>query len=177
MRPAPFEYMRLAHPPVTFIQETDKFRRRLPAAQDFIIKHGLNEVLGPQSSDVGIIVQGGLFNALNSRLEAAGLSNIYGEPSLPVLVLNVTHPLAPKQIEESAQASRPCLLSRKASLIFSNRRLGRFSARLISTHAYTARTCCRWAANTRSASSAKVLRRSCAQTGAHPGRLMNGFFG
>lgn len=97
--PAAFDYMRLAHPPVTFIQEDDKVRRRLPAAQAFIVAQEFNEVLGPAQHRIGIIVQGGLFNALNSRLEAAGLSDIYGETSVPVLVLNVTHPLAPKQIE------------------------------------------------------------------------------
>jgi indolepyruvate ferredoxin oxidoreductase, alpha subunit len=122
--PAPFEYMRLAHPPVTFIQETDKFRRRLPAAQDFIIKHGLNEVLGPQTSDVGIIVQGGLFNALNSRLEAAGLSNIYGDPSIPVLVLNVTHPLAPKQIEEFCAGKSSILIVEEGQPDFLEQAIG-----------------------------------------------------
>ena len=63
--PAPFEYMRLAHPPVTFAQENDKFQRRLPAAQDFIIERQLNELRGPARHELGIIVQGGLFNALN----------------------------------------------------------------------------------------------------------------
>ena len=108
--PAAFEYMRLAHPPVTFIQETDKFRRRLPAAQDFIMEHGLNETRGPQEGEIGIIVQGGLFNALNSRLEAAGLSDVYGDVGLPVLVLNVTHPLAPRQIEQFCLGKKAVLV-------------------------------------------------------------------
>ena len=108
--PAAFEYMRLAHPPVTFIQETDKFKRRLPAAQDFIMEHGLNEVRGPQDGEIGIIVQGGLFNALNSRLEAAGLSDVYGDVALPVLVLNVTHPLAPRQIEQFCLGKKAVLV-------------------------------------------------------------------
>jgi len=108
--PAAFEYMRLAHPPVTFIQETDKFKRRLPAAQDFIIEHGLNETRGPQDGEIGIIVQGGLFNALNSRLHAAGLSDVYGDVGLPVLVLNVTHPLAPRQIEQFCLGKKAVLI-------------------------------------------------------------------
>ncbi len=108
--PAPFEYMRLAHPPVTFIQETDKFKRRLPAAQDFIIEHELNETRGPQDGDIGIIVQGGLFNALNSRLHAAGLSDVFGDVALPVLVLNVTHPLAPRQIEQFCLGKKAVLI-------------------------------------------------------------------
>ena len=31
--PAPFDYARLAHPPVTFLQEGDKVNRRLPLAR------------------------------------------------------------------------------------------------------------------------------------------------
>ena len=108
--PAPFEYMRLAHPPVTFAQENDKFQRRLPAAQDFIIERQLNELRGPARHELGIIVQGGLFNALNSRLEAAGLSDVYGESQLPVLILNVTHPLAPRQIESFCRDKKAVLI-------------------------------------------------------------------
>ena len=109
-QPAAFDYMRLAHPPVTFAQETDKFRRRLPAAQEFIVKNGLNEIRGPQQCDIGIIVQGGLFNALNSRLEAAGLSDLYGDVAVPVLVLNVTHPLVPHQIETFCAGKKAILV-------------------------------------------------------------------
>jgi TPP-dependent indolepyruvate ferredoxin oxidoreductase alpha subunit len=58
----------------------------------------------------GVIVQGGLFNVLNSRLEAAGLSNVYGDLALPVLVLNVTHPLAPRQIEQFCLGKKAVLI-------------------------------------------------------------------
>src|SRR5690606_4220993 len=44
-RPNRFEYGRLAHPPVTFVQERLKVEQRLPAAQAFIREHKLNEVL------------------------------------------------------------------------------------------------------------------------------------
>src|SRR5215470_20237098 len=65
LEPAPFKYERLSHPPVTFQQEVDKVARRLPAAQNFIVERHLNERMGPSDGDVGIIVQGGLFNVLN----------------------------------------------------------------------------------------------------------------
>ncbi len=96
--PAPFDYGRLAHPPVTFLQEADKVERRLPAARRFIVEHGLNDVLGPRAGRVGIIVQGGLFNVLSGRLALAGLADGCGNVDVPTLVLNVTHPLAPEQI-------------------------------------------------------------------------------
>ena len=37
--PAGFDYMRLAHPPVTFAQEKRKIAHRLPAAREFIAAH------------------------------------------------------------------------------------------------------------------------------------------
>lgn len=43
--PAKFDYMRLAHPPVTFIHEKRKTGERLPAARRFILEHALNEVV------------------------------------------------------------------------------------------------------------------------------------
>src|SRR5262249_48237132 len=52
------------------------------------------------TGEIGIIVQGGLFNVLNGRLELAGLSDVYGNVALPVLVLNVVHPLVPAEIRD-----------------------------------------------------------------------------
>ena len=108
--PADFQYMRLAHPPVTFVQEADKQHRRLPAAQRFIVEQGLNEKLGPADGDLGIIVQGGLFNGLNGRLQMAGLSDAFAQSKLPILVLNVTHPLAPDEIIGFCAGKRAVLI-------------------------------------------------------------------
>ena len=96
--PAPFDYGRLSHPPSTFAQEAHKIETRLPAARRFILEHGLNETFGPAEGDVGVIIQGGLFNVLNGCLAEAGLSDMYGRMQIPALVLNVTHPLVPEQI-------------------------------------------------------------------------------
>ncbi|MFN6953909.1 MAG: thiamine pyrophosphate-dependent enzyme [Acetobacteraceae bacterium] len=108
--PARFDYDRLAHPPVTFTQEADKVARRIPSAIRYLLDHRLNEVLGPAEGDIGIIVQGGLFNALNAELAEAGLSDVFGRVRLPVLVLNVTHPLAPEQIAGFCAGKRGVLV-------------------------------------------------------------------
>ena len=108
--PAPFDYGRLAHPPVTFLQEKDKVDRRLPAAREFIVENGLNEFMGPEAGEIGIITQGGLFNGLNGCLADAGLSDIYGDLSVPTMVLNVTHPLVPDQITEFARGKKAVLI-------------------------------------------------------------------
>src|SRR5262245_62735162 len=110
LRPAPFKYERLSHPPVTFKQEADKVTRRLPAAQQFILEHGLNERMGPAGGDIGIIVQGGLFNVLNGRLEVAGLSDLYGNAAVPLLVLNVVHPLVPEEITRFCAGKKAVLV-------------------------------------------------------------------
>ncbi|HVB89436.1 MAG TPA: indolepyruvate ferredoxin oxidoreductase subunit alpha [Beijerinckiaceae bacterium] len=114
-QPAKFDYSRLSHPPFTFIQEKDKIERRLPAAQRFIIEQGLNESLGPGGGEIGIIVQGGLFNVLNGRLSLAGLSDVYGNLALEALVLNVTHPLAPEQIVQFCAGKRAILVVEEGS--------------------------------------------------------------
>jgi indolepyruvate ferredoxin oxidoreductase alpha subunit len=108
--PARFDYGRLAHPPVTFPQEADKVARRLPAARRYILEHGLNELLGPPDGELGLIVQGGLFNALNAELAAMGLSDAFGRLRIPTLVLNVTHPLVPEQVAGFCAGKRGVLV-------------------------------------------------------------------
>src|SRR5450432_551091 len=60
--PPAFDYGRLAHPPLTFVQERLKVEDRLPAAIAFISERALNEMLPGELDDVGIIVMGGLAN-------------------------------------------------------------------------------------------------------------------
>jgi indolepyruvate ferredoxin oxidoreductase alpha subunit len=110
LAPARFDYDRLSHPPATFRQEADKMERRLPAARRFIVDNALNERLGPADGDIGIIVQGGLFNVLNGRLALAGLSDLDGSARVPTLVLNVVHPLVPEEITAFCAGKRGVLV-------------------------------------------------------------------
>jgi indolepyruvate ferredoxin oxidoreductase alpha subunit len=96
--PAPFRYARLAHPPVTFVQEGLKVAERLPAARAFIRDHRLNELFDGDIDDIGIIVQGGLHNTLIRRLARLGLADAFGDSRVAMLVLNVINPLAPDEI-------------------------------------------------------------------------------
>jgi indolepyruvate ferredoxin oxidoreductase alpha subunit len=108
--PARFDYGRLAHPPVSFVQERLKVAERLPAAQRFIQAHGLNEVFPGDVREVGIILQGGLHNTLARRLQALGLADAFGAGRIPQLVLNVVHPLVPEQIAEFCRDKRDVLV-------------------------------------------------------------------
>ncbi|MEQ8700885.1 MAG: thiamine pyrophosphate-dependent enzyme, partial [Bauldia litoralis] len=108
--PATFNYSRLAHPPVTFIQEKLKVEERLPAARKYIVEHKLNEIMPGDLDDVGIVLQGGLYNGLIRRLQTLGLADAFGQSRVPLLVLNVTHPLVPDQIVEFAAGKRGILV-------------------------------------------------------------------
>jgi indolepyruvate ferredoxin oxidoreductase, alpha subunit len=108
--PAPFDYARLAHPPVTFRQEKLKAEERIPAARRFIVERGLNELFAGGRDDVGIVVQGGLYNALVRSLQQLELADAFGECDIPLLVLNVTCPLVPEQIAAFCAGKRGVLV-------------------------------------------------------------------
>ena len=95
--PAEFIYDRLAHPPATFRQEKLKSEVRLPAARKYILENRLNEAFAG-SEEVGIVVQGGLYNGLLRALRLLGLSDAFGESRIPILALNVVYPLVPEEI-------------------------------------------------------------------------------
>jgi indolepyruvate ferredoxin oxidoreductase alpha subunit len=96
--PPRFQYSRLAHPPLTFVQEKLKVEERLPAARAFIKEHKLNELLPGDLDDIGIVVMGGLTTSVLRALSRLGLADIYGETRVPVLVLNVVYPLVPDEL-------------------------------------------------------------------------------
>jgi hypothetical protein len=149
-KPAAFDYMRLAHPPVTFRHEKLKYEERIPAARRYIVEHGLNELLPGRHDDLGLIVQGGLYNTLVRALQQLGLADAFGEQSTSrLLVLNVAYPLVPDQIADFCAASAPCWCWKKASPSTSSRKSPPCCAGATSRRRCTARTCCPWAASTR----------------------------
>lgn len=113
--PANFNYERLAHPPATFRHEKLKIDERLPAARDYIVKHGLNEHRNGKYADIGIIIQGGLTNALLRSLQQFGLADVFGVSDIPLLILNVTYPLVHEQIADFARDKRAVLVIEEGS--------------------------------------------------------------
>ena len=108
--PARFDYMKLAHPPVTFRQEKLKVEQRLPAARQYIADNRLNELMDGPRQALGLIVQGGIYNALIRALQQFGLADAFGTSEIPLLVLNVTYPLVPEQVAEFALGKRAVLV-------------------------------------------------------------------
>ena len=127
--PASFLYARLSHPPVTFIQEKQKLEHRLPAAQKFILENQLNEVFSGDISSHGIIVQGGLFNTLMRRLSNLHLADAFGNSRIPILVLNVTHPLVPEQIQEFCLTKESVLVMEEGNPEFIEQQIGQILRR------------------------------------------------
>ena len=108
--PKEFIYDRLAHPPATFRQEKLKSEVRLPAARRFIAEHKLNEVFAGEQSQLGIVVQGGLYNNLVLALKTLGLADAFGATRIPILALNVVYPLVPEEIVRFAAGKKALLV-------------------------------------------------------------------
>ncbi|MBN9425588.1 MAG: indolepyruvate ferredoxin oxidoreductase subunit alpha [Burkholderiales bacterium] len=108
--PAEFDYNRLSHPPVTFRHEKLKYEVRMPAAQRYIVEHGLNERFDGDVDELGIIVQGGLYNTLIRALQTLGLADTWGHTRIPILALNVVYPLVPEQINDFCAGKRAVLM-------------------------------------------------------------------
>jgi len=89
---------RIVLPPANFLHEREKIAQRWPAAVQFIKEHKLNEFLGGHLGDVGIIVQGGMYNNLIRALELVGLSDSFGQTEIPIYCLNVTYPLIDSEV-------------------------------------------------------------------------------
>ncbi|MBB4838537.1 indolepyruvate ferredoxin oxidoreductase alpha subunit [Sphingomonas kyeonggiensis] len=101
---------RIVLPPANFLHEVEKIEQRWPAAIRFAQERRLNEHFGPESDEIGIIVQGGLFNSLNRALELLDLSDAYGNTAIPVYVLNVTYPLIPDEVRDFCAGKRAVLV-------------------------------------------------------------------
>jgi indolepyruvate ferredoxin oxidoreductase, alpha subunit len=97
--PPRFDYARLAHPPLTFVQEKLKIDQRFPAAQAFAREHKLNEFFDGDLKDLGIIALGGLTNTLLRALARLSLADNFGASRIPIYCLNLAYPLIPEEVK------------------------------------------------------------------------------
>jgi indolepyruvate ferredoxin oxidoreductase, alpha subunit len=106
---------RIALPPATYLHEQEKINVRWPNAVRFIQEHQLNEFFGshskdPSLSDLGIVLQGGMYNGVIRALQSLGLADTWGESRLPLYVLNVTYPLVNEEFIQFCSGKRAVLL-------------------------------------------------------------------
>jgi indolepyruvate ferredoxin oxidoreductase, alpha subunit len=104
------DYGRIILPPSTYAQEREKIEQRLPAAQRFIAEHAMNELLGGEVGDIGIVLQGGLYNNVLRALELLGWADAFGTSRVPLYVLNVTYPLVPEEWQRFCRGKRAVLI-------------------------------------------------------------------
>ena len=73
---------------------------RWPAAVAFIKEKKLNETFPGDMSELGIICQGGMYNATIRALQTLGLADAFGAARVPIYCMNVTYPMVPDEIVE-----------------------------------------------------------------------------
>src|ERR671930_297057 len=105
-----FDYDRICLPPATYAQEKQKIEVRWPAAVKFIREHQLNETFPAEMADIGIICQGGMYNAVIRALQTLGLADAFGNAKVPIYCMNVTYPLVPDEIVSFCAGKREVLI-------------------------------------------------------------------
>jgi indolepyruvate ferredoxin oxidoreductase alpha subunit len=104
------DYARIILPPSTYEQEREKIEQRLPAAQRFIAERALNELLDGECGEIGIVLQGGLYNNTLRALELLGCADSFGASKVPLYVLNVTYPLVAEEWQRFCTGKRAVLI-------------------------------------------------------------------
>ena len=97
-------------PPASYVQEKEKIEKRWPAAVQFIKERKLNEVFDGDLSDVGIALQGGMYNGVMRALQRLGLADIWGKTRVPLYVMNVTYPLIDDELAAFCASKRAVLI-------------------------------------------------------------------
>jgi indolepyruvate ferredoxin oxidoreductase, alpha subunit len=91
------DYGRIILPPSTYAQEREKIEQRFPAAIRFVAERRLNDFCDGDAGDIGIVLQGGLYNNVLRALELLDCADTFGASRIPLYVLNVTYPLVPEE--------------------------------------------------------------------------------
>ncbi len=105
-----FDFGRISLPPSTYAQEKHKIDVRWPAAVQYIREHGLNEFFPGEREDIGIVCQGGMYNATIRALQLLGLADAFGASRVPIYCMNVTYPLVPEEIVQFCAGKREVLM-------------------------------------------------------------------
>jgi indolepyruvate ferredoxin oxidoreductase alpha subunit len=105
-----FDYGRICLPPATYAQEKHKIDVRWPAAVAFIKEKKLNETFPGEMSELGIICQGGMYNATIRALQTLGLADAFGAARVPIYCMNVTYPMVPDEIVEFSRTKKSILI-------------------------------------------------------------------
>jgi len=101
---------RIVLPPASYLHEKEKIEKRWPAAVKYIEDNKLNEFFDGDLSDIGIVMQGGMYNTTMRALELVGLADSLGHSRVPLYVLNVTYPLIDREFIRFAEGKRAIMI-------------------------------------------------------------------
>lgn len=101
---------RIVLPPASYMHEKEKIEQRWPAAISFIRERKLNEFFDGDIDEVGIIMQGGMYNGVIRALQGFGLADVWGNTRIPLYVMNVTYPLIDDEIVDFCRSKRAVLM-------------------------------------------------------------------
>jgi indolepyruvate ferredoxin oxidoreductase alpha subunit len=104
------DYGRIILPPSTYAQEREKIQERFPAAARFVAERKMNDVIEGEVGEVGIVLQGGLYNSVLRALELLDCADAFGSSKIPLYVLNVTYPLIPEEWVKFCSGKRAVLV-------------------------------------------------------------------
>ena len=113
-----FDYAKVCLPPSTYAQEKQKIEQRLPAAINYVRRHQLNEQLDGSKTELGIILQGGMYNVVIRALQRLDLADSFGNSEIPLYILNVTYPLLPDEFAEFCEGKQSVLLVEESQPAF-----------------------------------------------------------
>ena len=74
---------RIVLPPAAYVHEHEKIKTRWPAAVEFIKSRKLNELFDGDMQNIGLIVQGGVYNNAIRALQLLGLADHFGRSRIP----------------------------------------------------------------------------------------------
>tara|TARA_R110001583_G_scaffold127717_1_gene279489 strand:- start:12865 stop:15099 length:2235 start_codon:yes stop_codon:yes gene_type:complete len=101
---------RIVLPPASFGHEHEKIQQRWPAAVKFIRDNRLNEFFDGDFNEIGLILQGGLYNGVMRALQLLGLADSFGNSRIPMYVMNVTYPVIDEEVIQFCEGRRAVLL-------------------------------------------------------------------
>ena len=101
---------RIVLPPFNYQHEVEKIEQRWPAAVKFIEENGLNEVVEGRFDEIGIIVAGGLYNTLNRAMEHVGCSDVFGNNTISMYIMNVAYPVVDAEVIRFCQGKKAVLM-------------------------------------------------------------------
>jgi indolepyruvate ferredoxin oxidoreductase alpha subunit len=110
IKEAVYDITRIPLPPATFLQESRKFTQRIPAAKAHIVAARMNDLVPGDDDTLGIITQGGVYATTLRALALLGAADAFGNSRVPILNLNVIHPIVPEEVVGFLKGKRRLLV-------------------------------------------------------------------